>query len=103
MVGVDVISQVIACAGTDYKIEASSRVVCNGNQLEGSFEENIGHNSGRVSGSISGNRLVIEADGASFKGIFQVTFRGESNHLVSITQYDFNGRQVPVASIQLTR
>ncbi len=103
MVGVDVINQVIACAGTDYKIEASSHVVCTGNLLEGSFEENIGHNSGRVSGTISGNHLTIEADGASFKGVFQVIFKGATNHLVSITQYDLNGRQVPVASIQLTR
>lgn len=104
MAGTDVISQVIACAGTDYKIEATSRVRCDGNRLEGSFEERLGNNTGHVSGSISGNHLTIEADGPSFKGNFNVTFKGESNHLVAITQFDTaKGRQVPVASIQLTR
>lgn len=104
MVGADVINQIIACAGTDYKIEATSRVTCDGNRLEGSFEEKLGNNTGRVSGSISGNHLTIEADGPSFKGNFNVTFKGEANHLVSITQFDSaKGRQVPVASIQLSR
>ena len=35
MAAADVINQVIACAGTDYKLEASSQVTCNGNLLEG--------------------------------------------------------------------
>ncbi len=99
-----VIRQGIACAGTDYKIEASSQVTCEGNLLEGTFEENIGHNTGRVKGSISGNRLTIEADGPTFKGNFNVIFKGGASHLVSITQFDSaKGRQVPVASIQMTR
>jgi len=104
MEGADVINQVLTCAGTDYKIEASSHVTCSGNLLEGTFSEKIGNNTGRVNGSISGEHLNIEADGPSFKGHFNVTFKSESNHLVSITQFDSaRGRQVPVASIQLTR
>ncbi len=104
IIGGSVLNQVIACAGTDYKIEASSRVTCEGNRLEGTFEEKIGNNTGRVSGSISGNHLDIDADGPSFKGRFNVKFNGEANHLVAITQFDSaKGRQVPVASLQLTR
>ncbi|MBI4723951.1 MAG: hypothetical protein HY765_02820 [Rhodomicrobium sp.] len=104
MPGDSIIRQVIACAGTDYKIEASSQGTCEGNLLEGAFEEKIAHNTGRVSGSISGNHLTIEADGPSFKGNFNVTFKGGTNHLVAITQFDSaKGRQVPVASIQITR
>ncbi|MGB9025584.1 MAG: hypothetical protein WCC40_06440, partial [Rhodomicrobium sp.] len=60
--------------------------------------------SGRVTGEISGNYLLIEADSPSFKGNFRVTFRSETDHLVSITQADHaTGRQIPVASIKLTR
>ncbi len=104
MAAADVINQVIACAGTDYKIEASSQVTCNGNQLTGWFEERAGHSSGSVSGTISGNYLFIEADSPSFKGNFKVVFKSETDHLVSITQADYaTGRQVPVASIKLTR
>jgi hypothetical protein len=104
MAGTDVISQVISCAGTDYKIEASSRVRCDGNRLEGSFEEKIGHSTGHVSGTISGNNLFIEADSPGFRGNFKVIFKSETDHLVAITQADYaTGRQIPVASIKLTR
>lgn len=104
MGGGNVIHQVIACAGTDYKIEAASRVMCEGNRVEGSFEEKVAHNTGHVTGSISGNHLNIEADSPAFKGNFNVTFKAAGSHLVAITQFDpAKGRQVPVASIQLTR
>jgi hypothetical protein len=104
MAAADVINQSIACAGTDYKIEAVSQVTCNGNLLQGWFEEKAGRSTGRVSGTISGNYLFIEADSPNFKGNFKVLFKSETDHLVSITQADFaSGRQVPVASIKLTR
>ncbi|MGO8954107.1 MAG: hypothetical protein ACLPWS_05145 [Rhodomicrobium sp.] len=104
MAAVGTINQVIACAGTDYKLEASSQVTCEGNLLEGWFEEKSGNSSGRVSGTISGNYLFIEADSPGFKGNFKVIFKSETDHLVAITQADHaTGRQVPVASIKLTR
>lgn len=104
MAAADVINQVIACAGTDYKLEALSQVTCSGNRLEGWFEDKSAHSTGRVSGDISGNHLFIEADSPGFKGNFKVTFKSESDHLVSITQADHaTGRQIPVASIKLTR
>jgi hypothetical protein len=98
------INQVVACYGSDYNIEASSSVTCVGNRLEGSFQEKIAHNSGRVTGDISGDRLNIKLDGPSFKGNFNVVFEGEGKHTVSITQYDpAKGRQVAIASMLLTR
>jgi hypothetical protein len=104
MAAADVINQVIACAGTDYKLEASSQVTCEGNRLQGWFEERAGHSTGKVVGTISGNHLFIEADSPSFTGNFNVTFKGENDHLVGITQADHaTGRQIPVASIKLTR
>ena len=104
MAAADVINQVITCAGTDYKLEAASQVTCDGNRLEGWFEDRTANLSGRVTGEISGNYLLIEADSPSFKGNFRVTFRSETDHLVSITQADHaTGRQIPVASIKLTR
>lgn len=96
--------QVVACTGADYKLEAISRVTCNGNVLEGMFEEKIAHNTGTVRGTISGNHLTIDADGPTFKGKFRVVFHSETKHTVSITQFDpAKGRHVPVASIQLSR
>lgn len=104
MAAADVINQVIACAGTDYKLEAASQVTCDGNRLDGWFEDRTAHITGKVSGDIDGNNLRIEADSPSFKGNFKVTFKSEMDHLVSITQADYaTGRQIPVASIRLTR
>ncbi len=104
MGGPDIILQVVACAGSDYKLEASSRVTCQGNRLEGLFEENVAHSTGLVQGSISGNHLTIEAQSPIFKGNINVTFHGASDHVVAITQFDSaRGRQVPVASMQLKR
>jgi hypothetical protein len=104
MTGETVIHQQLACAGTDYKIEASSDVTCEGNLLEGWFQENVTNSSGRVTGTISGNRLTIEAESVNFKGTFDVVFRSASNHLVSISKYDVQtDRQFPLASVQLTR
>ena len=95
MAAADVINQAIACACTDYKLEASSQVTCNGNLLEGWFEERSGHSTGKVSGTISGNHLFIEADSPSFTGNFKVTFKGENDHLVAITQADHaSGRKL---------
>jgi hypothetical protein len=104
MTGETVIHQQLACAGTDYKLEASTDVKCEGNLLEGAFQESVTNSTGHVSGTISGNHLTIEAEGTGFKGIFQVVFRSASNHLVSISKYDVQtDRQFPLASIQLTR
>ncbi len=104
MTGETEIHQQLACAGTDYKVEATSDVTCEGNLLSGTFSENATNSTGHVSGNISGNHITIEADGISFKGVFQVVFKGVSNHLVSITKYDpQQDRQFPLASIQLTR
>lgn len=98
------INQVVACAGTDYKIEASSRVSCVGNRLEGSFQEKVANNTGRVTGDISDHKLNIELDGPSFKGRFNVVFMNEAQHRVAITQFDPGlGRHVEVASMQLSR
>ncbi len=104
LTGANVINQTIACAGTDYKIEATSRVTCDGNHLQGTFEESAGHTTGRVTGDISGNQIFIEADSPNFKGNFKVTFKSATDHLVAISQADHaTGRQIPLASIQLSR
>ncbi|MBT3070491.1 hypothetical protein KKP04_06380 [Rhodomicrobium sp. Az07] len=104
LAGGDKINQIIVCAGTAWKIEAASRVTCMGNRVEGLFEEKVAHNTGAVTGSIDGNQLIFDADSPHFRGRFHVTFKETGSHAVSITQFDSaKGRQVPVASVQLTR
>lgn len=79
-------------------------MTCEGNIIVGTFEEKVANNSGRVKGYIDGTTLRIEAQSPNFQGHFNVKFISEANHSVQITQFDpAQGRQVTVASLQLTR
>ncbi len=94
--------QVINCAGTDYRIEASANVRCNGNSISGLWTENIANNTGRISGQLEGQRLRASFSGPNFKGRLSVNFASRGRHTVTISQFDpAKGRHVPVAEISL--
>jgi hypothetical protein len=100
----DRLKQHLKCAGSDYKIEATSDVSCDGKSVSGSWLEQIANNTGSVGGSIGTNYLNLEVDGPNFKGRFAVNFSSGGKHTVTITQFDpAKGRHVPVATITLVR
>ncbi|MBC8048921.1 MAG: hypothetical protein SGJ17_13515 [Hyphomicrobiales bacterium] len=102
--GANSLEQKLACAGTDYRITATSNVTCSGGSISGRWLEQIANNTGSVTGGIGGNYLNLEVDGPNFKGRFAVNFESESKHKVTITQFDpAAGRHVAVATINLTR
>jgi hypothetical protein len=102
--GMNSIEQKLTCAGTDYRITATSNVTCSGGSVSGRWLEQIANNTGSVTGGIGSNYLNLEVDGPNFKGRFAVNFESESRHKVTITQFDpAAGRHVPVATINLTR
>jgi len=59
------INQTIACAGTDYKIEATSRITCNGNRLDGAFIEKTGNNISTAPTRAKRIRKVVACAGSS--------------------------------------
>lgn len=96
--------QVIKCAGTDYRIEASADVRCNGNSISGVWTENIASNTGRINGQLQGNRLRASFKGPNFEGRLSVSFASRGRHTVTISQFDpAKGRHVPVAEISLRK
>jgi hypothetical protein len=100
----DKLKQQIKCSATDYKIEASTDVSCDGKSVSGSWKEQIANNTGSVAGSIGPNFLKLEVDGPNFKGRFSVNFASGGKHTVTITQFDpEKGRHVAVATITLVR
>ncbi|MDX2265269.1 MAG: hypothetical protein NW215_09900 [Hyphomicrobiales bacterium] len=102
--GTDTIEQKLTCAGTDYKITATSNVTCSGATVTGRWLEQIANNTGSVTGGIGANYLNLEVDGPNFKGRFAVNFTSAGKHTVTITQFDpAAGRHLPVATINLTR
>ncbi len=102
--GNDHLEQSLTCAGTDYRIAATSNVSCNGATISGSWLEQVAHNTGSVTGGIGPNYLNLEVDGPNFKGRFAVNFTSNDKHTVTITQFDpAKGRHVPVATVTLSR
>ncbi len=98
------VRQTIRCAGTDYRIEASANVTCNGNRISGVWNENIASNTGRINGQLSGQRLRASFQGPNFKGRLSVSFANRGRHTVTISQFDpAKGRHVPVAEISLRK
>lgn len=97
------VEQNISCAGTDYRFEAAADVSCNDNSISGSWSESVANNTGSASGKISGDRLSIEVTGPNFNGHFNVQVTG-ARHSLTITQFDPGaGRNVPVASVSLSK
>ncbi|RIA55629.1 hypothetical protein [Dichotomicrobium thermohalophilum] len=96
--------QVINCAGTDYRIQASANVRCNGNTISGLWTENIANNTGRINGRLEGQRLRASFKGPNFEGRLSVNFASRGRHTVTISQFDpAKGRHVPVAQISLRK
>jgi hypothetical protein len=100
----DGILQSIDCAGTDYRIQASSDVTCSGDRVSGLWQERIANNTGSVNGQIAGTRLTTEFKGPNFEGRLAVNFSSKTRHAVVISQFSPSaGRHVPVAEISLMR
>jgi hypothetical protein len=98
------VKQTINCAGTDYRIEATANVTCNGTRISGVWTENIASNTGRISGNLSGKKLRASFSGPNFKGRLSVGFANRGRHSVTISQFDpAKGRHVPVAQISLRK
>lgn len=98
------VRQNIRCAGTDYRIEATANVTCNGNRISGVWTENIASNTGRINGQLSGQRLRASFQGPNFKGRLSVDFSSAGRHSVTISQFDpAKGRHVPVAQVSLRK
>jgi hypothetical protein len=99
----DNLRQRISCSGSNFRFEASARVRCDDNRLSGSWTENIAHNTGSVSGRVTGRRLNFAIRGPNFEGHVDVRIASAARHSLAITQFDTAaGRQVPIARVTLT-
>jgi hypothetical protein len=97
------VDQNISCAGTDYKFEADANVACEGSDISGRWSESVANNTGAAKGKITGDRLSIEVNGPNFNGHFNVQVSG-TKHSLTITQFDPGaGRNVPVATVSLSK
>ncbi len=95
--------QNISCAGADYRFEAEANIACSGDDISGRWSESVANNTGSASGKISGDKLSIEVKGPNFSGHFNIQVTG-TRHALTITQFDpAAGRNVPVATVSLSK
>jgi hypothetical protein len=97
------VSQIIRCAGTDYKINTSAKFNYSGGKISGSWNESTYDASGGVSGTAKGNTVHARISGDKFSGRMSINISGKG-HSINIVQFDKNsGAYRPVANVSLRR
>lgn len=97
------VSQNMRCAGTDYKVNTSSKLTYSGGKISGSWNESTYSAAGSVSGTAKGNVVHARISGDKFSGRMSINVSG-SRHTINIVQLDNKtGAYRPVASVSLHR
>lgn len=97
------VSQNMRCAGTDYKVNTSSKFTYSGGKISGSWSESTYSAAGSVSGTAKGNVVHARISGDKFSGRMSINVSG-SRHTINIVQLDNkSGAYRPVASVSLHR
>ncbi len=71
------VSQTMRCAGTDYKINTSTKLTYTGGKISGSWNESTYDASGGVSGTASGNMVHARISGDKFSGRMSINISGK--------------------------
>lgn len=97
------VSQNMRCAGTDYKVNTSSKLTYSGGKISGSWNESTYSAAGSVSGTAKGSVVHARISGDKFSGRMSINVSG-SRHTINIVQLDNKtGAYRPVASVSLHR
>ncbi|MGZ5916295.1 MAG: hypothetical protein ACXWJ4_03065 [Methyloceanibacter sp.] len=98
------VSQTMRCAGTDYKINTSTKLTYTGGKISGSWNESTYDASGGVSGTAGGNTVHARISGDKFSGRMSINISGKGGHSINIVEFDKNsGAYRPVANVSLRR
>ncbi len=97
------VTQTMNCAGTDYKVNTTSKFNYNGGKISGSWNESTYSATGGVSGTAKGNTVHARISGDKFSGRMSISVSGKG-HTINIVQFDQgSGAYRPVANVSLRR
>jgi len=97
------VSQTMRCAGTDYKINTSTKLTYKGGKISGSWNESTYDANGGVTGTAKGNTVHARISGDKFSGRMSINISGKG-HSINIAQFnEGSGTYRPVASVSLSR
>ncbi len=99
----DNLTQKINCAGTDYRITASSDLTIDGTSISGSWQETSFGVGGDATGLAKGGSIFVRISSEDFSGRMSIQVAGD-RQTVRITQFDAGtGEYVTMAAISLSR
>ena len=97
------VTQTMNCAGTDYKVNSSTKLTYSGGKISGSWNESTYSATGGVSGTAKGNTVHARISGDKFSGRMSISVSG-NGHTINIVQLDpGSGAYRPVANVSLRR
>jgi hypothetical protein len=97
------VTQTMNCAGTDYKVNTTSKFTYSGGKISGSWNESTYSATGGVSGTAKGNTVHARIAGDKFSGRMSISVSGKG-HTINIVQFDQgSGAYRPVANVSLRR
>ena len=97
------VTQTMNCAGTDYKVNTTSKFNYSGGKISGSWNESTYSATGGVSGTAKGNTVHARISGDKFSGRMSISVSGKG-HTINIVQFDQgSGAYRPVANVSLRR
>jgi len=97
------VTQTMNCAGTDYKVNTTSKFNYNGGKISGSWNESTHEATGGISGTAKGSTVHARISGDKFSGRMSISLSGKG-HTINIVQFDQgSGAYRPVANVSLRR
>ncbi len=96
-------SQNLRCAGTDYRINASTKLTYKSGKIKGSWSERTYDANGSVTGTAKDNTIHARITGDNLSGRMSINL-SDAGHSINIVQFNKNsGTYRLVASLSLRR
>ena len=97
------LAQHLRCAGEDYRIDATTKLINKAGKIKGSWNEATYDANGGVTGTAKDKTIHARISGDKFSGRMSINVSA-NGHTINIVQYDQNsGAYRPVANVSLRR
>ena len=97
------LSQNLRCAGTDYQIDATTKLTDKGGKIKGSWNEATYDANGGVTGTAKEKTIHAKISGDKFSGRMSINV-SDAGHEINIVQLNEDtGTYRPAASVSLHR
>jgi hypothetical protein len=97
------LSQNLRCAGTDYRIDATTKLTDKGGKIKGSWNESTYDANGGVIGTANDKTIHAKITGDKFSGRMSINV-SDADHEINIMQFnETSGTYRPVASVSMHR